>query len=530
MDYINNDYKQPSKDFQLKTTFNVTEYHDVDSKFMFNFDPDKNLFNSLYSFYPLVLPEKIPLCKINNIDLVNDDINNLFSIMHINSRSLLSSINDIVSLLNLCNNMFSVICIMETWLNESSATLVSLSELKFVFVYKNRIGKTGGGIGIFVRNNLKFITRQDLEYDSDYFESMVVEILNFNRKNYFIIVIYRPPNTDPFKFLNDLNGMLFKLKPYINKPIYILGDFNIDLIKNDYRNVGEHFSSVMYSFNFTSLIFSPTRFSNTTSSLIDNIFTNNHVAHASGTISSNISDHLPIFTRFEFGTFSTPIGKLFPTPNFAQKNLIKLNLHLQSIDWCCVSNISDVDIALNLFITIIQKAVDLYCPPLSSKKVRQRKQPWMTIGLLNSSKTKNKLYKKTLISKSSLDLTKYLKYKNLFSKLCKHSENKYYTEQFAVRKNNVKRTWDLLKSCMAIRKPQTPLSIVVDGVTITDDVSISNQFNNYFASSFQSTNSFGSDYLKFKSYLGPSVPNSFFMFDCTQLEITNVIKNISPLT
>ena len=152
---------------------------------------------------------------------------------------------------------------------------------------------------------------------------MVVEIFNIEHKKYFLIVIYRPPNTDPFKFLIDLSDMLTRLKSYANKPIYILGDFNIDVSKNDHRNVGEHFMSLMNTFNFVSLILSPTRITSTTSSLIDNIFTNNYVTHSSGTISSDIFDHLPDFTIFETGLLSSSSENSSTAPNLCQK--ISLN-------------------------------------------------------------------------------------------------------------------------------------------------------------------------------------------------------------
>lgn len=492
---------------------------------MNNFDPDNNVYNSLFSFYPMLLPEEISLCKSNNNcspDIVNNKIT-LFSIIHINSRSLLCNINEIYSLLNLCNNMFSVICITETWLNESSATLASLPN--FNFVSKNRNLKAGGGVGFFIKESLKFITRDDLQFDSDYFESMVVEIFNVAGKSYLIIVIYRPPNTDPFKFFNDLSNLFKLLKSYKNKPIYILGDFNIDLLKNDYRNVGEHFISLMNSFNFVSLILSPTRITGSTSSLIDNIFTNNYVAHSSGTISSNISDHLPVFTQFEIMHFPTDSENLILSSNFCQRNLLKLNHHLHSFDWNPILNCTDVDIAMDTFITFLQNAVHIYCPHSINKKSRRFKQPWMSKGLLKSSKVKNKLYRRSITTGLIPDQIRYLKYKNLFTKLCKISENKYYLNEFAKRKNNFKRTWDLLKSCMGIQKLKTPLSIDANGISVTDDLVLSNIFNNHFISSFKSFNSLANNPLHFKSYLGLSVVNSFFMLDSTQLEIIDVIKN-----
>ena len=73
------------------------------------------------------------------------------------------------------------------------------------------------------------------------------------------------------------------------------GDFNRDLLKDSHLG-SESIINSLYSHSFIPLITRPTRFGTTSSTLIDNIFTNKpQNLLISGILIANISDHLPIF-------------------------------------------------------------------------------------------------------------------------------------------------------------------------------------------------------------------------------------------
>ena len=84
------------------------------------------------------------------------------------------------------------------------------------------------------------------------------------------------------------------------KTAFILGDFNIDLLKYHDNNLVNTFVNLMYSYSFFPCIDRPTRIyttkRGTTISLIDNIFTND-TDHKikSGNLITDISDHFPNF-------------------------------------------------------------------------------------------------------------------------------------------------------------------------------------------------------------------------------------------
>ena len=60
--------------------------------------------------------------------------------------------------------------------------------------------------------------------------------------------------------------------------IYV-GDFNINLLDNNYNKHVQYFIDSIYSLGFRPLIDKPTRVTNDNNSLINNIFTNNNYSH-----------------------------------------------------------------------------------------------------------------------------------------------------------------------------------------------------------------------------------------------------------
>ena len=118
--------------------------------------------------------------------------------------------------------------------------------------------------------------------------------------------VYKHPCMD-ICTLNDhyFNPLLDNLSKEANKTIVLLGDFNIDLLNLD---TSEHASTFLDNLASNSLqpqILLPTRVSNNSKTLIDNIFCNIPsplVKRAiSGNISSSISDHLPqLFILLDF--------------------------------------------------------------------------------------------------------------------------------------------------------------------------------------------------------------------------------------
>ena len=101
--------------------------------------------------------------------------------------------------------------------------------------------------------------RNDLTTNvNDVIESTFIEIITSAGKNIIIGVIYRPPNNkfDTFEIaINDILNSVDKE----NKICYLIGDFNIDLLKSESCYYSNNFSEQLSTSFFYPLITKPTR-------------------------------------------------------------------------------------------------------------------------------------------------------------------------------------------------------------------------------------------------------------------------------
>ena len=153
------------------------------------------------------------------------------------------------------------------------------------------------GTLICISNNINYKLRNDLKvYKSKELESTFVELIFEKRKNIIIGCIYRHPTMSTSDFNDNYLEILLNNISNFNKPVFLAGDFNFNLLKQNDHPDTDKFLSILHSHYLLPLITSPTRISSHSATLIDNIFTNtNEIQIFSGNISTSISDHLPQF-------------------------------------------------------------------------------------------------------------------------------------------------------------------------------------------------------------------------------------------
>ena len=83
-----------------------------------------------------------------------------------------------------------------------------------------------------------------------------------------------------------------------------MGDFNLDLLRHEQHAITGEFVELMFSHLLYNMMTKPTRITSNTTSLIDNIFTNNVTClSVNGLIVNDLSDHLSIFSISRGGYF-----------------------------------------------------------------------------------------------------------------------------------------------------------------------------------------------------------------------------------
>ena len=90
-----------------------------------------------------------------------------------------------------------------------------------------------------------------------------------------------------------------------------MGDFNINLLNFDSHANTELFVNTMGSYNFYPQILKPTRITEHSATLIDNIFFNSLEYHTiSGNLVTDIFDHMPNFFIIKFSVTSEKVKML----------------------------------------------------------------------------------------------------------------------------------------------------------------------------------------------------------------------------
>ena len=96
--------------------------------------------------------------------------------------------------------------------------------------------------------------------------------LNVITKNITVEVIYRHPSIDLTDFnCNYLNKLLENISKE-QKSIFLLGDFNVNLLNYNEHNQTNEFSDSLASNSFIPLILQPTIITSHSNTLIGNIF------------------------------------------------------------------------------------------------------------------------------------------------------------------------------------------------------------------------------------------------------------------
>ena len=231
--------------------------------------------------------------KFNSSFSVNG-VNDLKAI-HVNIRSLAANGDSFVAYLATLNLKFDIICVTETW-----ATDPSLFEGLFdgyIGVFSCRESRRGGGTAIFLRESFEYSIIPHLTVNNDVNESVFVKITKGN-KNLVVGCCYRPPSANPdlFRLFFEQNFSTTNLRD-VDK--IILGDFNLCMTKINEDPAVASFYHTMHTLSLIPTISKPTRITDSSCSLIDNIFISNLNNFSSGSLMIDLSDHLPVFLVYE---------------------------------------------------------------------------------------------------------------------------------------------------------------------------------------------------------------------------------------
>ena len=191
---------------------------------------------------------------------------------------------------NQCPDIFGI---CETFLTHS----VSDEQLKlegFDLIRKDRSetqNKTGRGIILYFRKSIN--CKRGCEIEASNIETLWVEISLPNAKPFLICTVYRPPSSNS-EWIDQFEEEL-SIVQATGLKVILMGDFNIDITVHSNQKC-QHLVDL---FDLSQMIREQTRVTETTSTIIDHVYT----SHPDNIIESfvspyYISDHFPVcFTR-----------------------------------------------------------------------------------------------------------------------------------------------------------------------------------------------------------------------------------------
>ena len=323
------------------------------------------------------------------------------------------------------------------------------------------------------------------------------------------------------------------------KTCFLLGDFNIDLIKYGDNQETNSFYDQVSSYGFRPLILQPTRVSSNSATLIDNIFTNDVECFSKGgNITSSISDHfiqisqIDVFDRIKNNQLKT---EKF-SRNWAIFNKREFEDELSSLNW---GNVISPTIGTNKsFSNFYQKMIGLFdemapLKKLTKKEQGLKKKTWITYGILTSMRNRDSFYKKyTKETNPTLKDNYFKSYKTLRNQivtLIRVSKKDYYAKFFEENNSNVKKTWEGIRDLINVsKKTSTNITKLYKDKLITDNRELANTINKFFVNIGSSVESKIPPSSKtYIEYLDARNPASLFLLECTEEEVYDIIAKFS---
>ena len=393
---------------------------------------------------------------VHDVDSANDFFSSLnkpntssFSILNLNIRSLGKNITKLQFLIHKLKWEFNVICLQETWSKYETNDLMTIDLPGYNLVTLPRgHSRRGGGLGLYIKNDLLFKLRKDLTCSDEDVEILTIELLRQNEKNMLLSNIYRPPKGTIVYYQERIAKHLHEVNRE-GKSIYIAGDFNLNLLDYETEVKVRDFVNLMCEYLLLPSINKPTRIALNKSSCIDNIFVpySHQQELYAGVITEKISDHLPQFLIvLSFPLLKTNERFCIKKRTITPEKISVMKDRLTHISWTSVT--SNVDVS-DAYAAFVNEFSDLYDELFPSKEIIVKTKTiinkWMNKELIKMSRKKQKLYNKFLKCRTYMSEAKYKQCKRQFERRMQITKKNYYSKLLIKHQYNLRKTWNILK-------------------------------------------------------------------------------------
>ena len=303
-------------------------------------------------------------------------------------------------------------------------------------------------------------------------ETLWTEISLPNSKPFLVCTVYRPPHSKSEWI--DLFEKELSIAQTTGLEFIIMGDLNIDLSLNTNRK----WQHLIELFDLTQLIKDPTRVTETSSTIIDHIYTSNPENIVESFVSNySLSDHFPVCTTRKINNKISKLDHITTSyrcfKNFNEDAFISgLANDLDNFS----ANKMDINEDISIWYSIILKHLD-YHAPYKIKRVRTKHLPeWYNDEIASARKMRDNCKRRQL-------WPEYRKYRNKAKQLIRVAKRKLFTDS-VMNSKDTKTIWQHFKkvnnkhNCSSKKLPD---EIIIDNNRFTSSEDIASELNKYFA-------------------------------------------------
>ena len=172
-------------------------------------------------------------------------------------------------------------------------------------------------------------------------------------------------------------------------------------------------------------------------------------------------------------------------------------------------------------------------------KHKHKKSKWITQGIIRSMTVRDKLYLKMKLSPK--DTPEYIAtkrnlktYNNILKRNIRQAKILYYQHQFDQYKNNIKKTWGVIKDLVnrTSIKNTLPQYFIVDKEVLTDKHVIANRLNTFFTNigSKLASQIVTDGYSSYEDFLINPTVHEFSFDEIREQDVVNVIDKLPSKT
>eukprot|EP00116_Pleurobrachia_bachei_P001264 sb/3461526/ len=414
----------------------------------------------------------------------------------------------------------------------------------------NTTGKVkGSGISMFLKNNVNFCPHPPFIINCKSFQSYGGTVQLSNGQSLNLICLYRYHiGTDWDTWFADIESLL---KKACTTKVILTGDFNMNLFKLDSSSQIRRYFDLFNGFGLVPMISRATNHTNTSSTLIDQTWSN-IISHdcSSHIISSlGVSTHVPTLCCFPdpYLVHDDQGPKTIVSTDFSSASLVNFrkDYELQCTPYInsIVVNNSIEEISQS-FSHYYSQLVLLYDKHFVKRKTitNQRNQvfkPWVSPSLAKACHTKSILYKtwvKTRGTPHEKDAARqYRSYRAVLRDLLVKARDDYFTSRFVDCNNDIKKCWAVINEIRGSKggRATYPSCVSIDNQDVTDMNVIVNGMNNHFTSVAVNLNDHKYGTIKpnhnlYGNFMSARVNDSMFLMPVSADEISILIKGLKP--